>query len=325
MAKRPQKARRRRLAGLSNLSGWLMRHAQVSLASLGQLSRSPLPTMMTAAVLGIALALPAGLHLLLGNLQQLAGNLSGSASISLFLHQEVSDQRARELAEELRAWPQVEEFRRLSGFGEALEALEENPLPAVLIVEPAPEHTEPAAAERLLAGLRDLAEADIVQLDLQWVRRFAAFTEIARRGVLVLASLLALAVLLILGNTIRLEIQNRHQRLYPPPLPLPWALVRAARRCHRLAVGQPVSVGPAWPGGQPGRTLRKQLPPAPVAARPTARPAQRQRLARPRRLLVGRGPSPASGRTGLRRSLPSRNLCGQAVGLIGGRSSQLEG
>ncbi len=225
MAKRPQKARRRRLAGLSNLSGWLMRHAQVSLASLGQLSRSPLPTMMTAAVLGIALALPAGLHLLLGNLQQLAGNLSGSASISLFLHQEVSDQRARELAEELRAWPQVsavevveraeamEEFRRLSGFGEALEALEENPLPAVLIVEPAPEHTEPAAAERLLAGLRDLAEADIVQLDLQWVRRFAAFTEIARRGVLVLASLLALAVLLILGNTIRLEIQNRHAEI----------------------------------------------------------------------------------------------------------------
>ena len=89
MAKRPQKARR--LAGLSNLNGWLLRHAQVSLASLGQLSRSPLPTMMTAAVLGIALALPAGLHLLLGNLQQLAGNLSGSASISLFLHQEVSD------------------------------------------------------------------------------------------------------------------------------------------------------------------------------------------------------------------------------------------
>ena len=107
VAKRPQKARRRRLAGLSKLSGWLLRHAQVSLASLGQLSRSPLPTMMTAAVLGIALALPAGLHLLLGNLQQLAGNLSGSASISLFLHQEVSDQRARDLAQELQTWPQV--------------------------------------------------------------------------------------------------------------------------------------------------------------------------------------------------------------------------
>jgi cell division transport system permease protein len=223
MAKRPQKARR--LAGPSNVNGWLLRHAQVSLASLGQLSRSPLPTMMTAAVLGIALALPAGLHLLLGNLQQLAGNLSGSASISLFLHQEVSDQRARELAEELRAWPQVssvevveraeamDEFRELSGFGEALEALEENPLPAVLIVEPAADHTEPAAAERLLASLRDLVEADIAQLDLQWVRRFAAFTEIARRGVLVLASLLALAVLLILGNTIRLEIQNRHAEI----------------------------------------------------------------------------------------------------------------
>ncbi len=225
MAKRPQKARRRRLAGLSSLSGWLLRHAQVSLASLGQLSRSPLPTVMTAAVLGIALALPAGLHLLLGNLQQLAGNLSGSASISLFLYQEVSDQRALELGEELRAWPQVnavevveraqamDEFRQLSGFGEALEALEENPLPAVLIVEPAPEHAEPVAAERLLASLRGLAEADIVQLDLQWVRRFAAFTEIARRGVLVLASMLALAVLLILGNTIRLEIQNRHAEI----------------------------------------------------------------------------------------------------------------
>jgi cell division transport system permease protein len=180
---------------------------------------------MTSAVIAVALALPAGLHLLLGNLKQLSGGWDGAASISLFLRHEIDDRRAEALGRELEAWPQIsgvrfvgrqqalEEFRELSGFGAALDALESNPLPALLVLEPAAEHRTPEPAQRLLQRLRELPETDIAQLDLQWVQRLHAITDMARRGVLVLASLLALAVLLILGNTIRLEIQNRHNEI----------------------------------------------------------------------------------------------------------------
>ncbi|WP_321527388.1 permease-like cell division protein FtsX [Sedimenticola selenatireducens] len=204
---------------------WLMRHLQVALASLGRLIRTPLSSLMTTLVIGIALALPAGLYLLLGNVQTLSGNWDGAASISLFLKQEASDKQARQLASRLQNDPAInqvklisrtealEEFRQLSGFAGVLDSLDENPLPSLLIVEPTAQHAEPVPAEALLARLRQNSEVEFAQLDLQWVRRFHAITRIAQRGVIILASLLGLSVLLIVGNTIRLEIQNRHAEI----------------------------------------------------------------------------------------------------------------
>lgn len=204
---------------------WLMRHLQVALASLGRLVRSPLSTLMTTLVIGIALALPTGLYLLLGNVETLSGSWDGGTSISLFLKQETNDNQAQQLASRLQSDPAIaqvklisrtealEEFRQLSGFAGVLDNLDENPLPALVIVEPAAQHTEPVPAEALLARLSQLSDVEFAQLDLQWVRRFHAITEIARRGVIILASLLGLSVLLIVGNTIRLEIQNRHAEI----------------------------------------------------------------------------------------------------------------
>lgn len=204
---------------------WLQRHAQVALSSLGRLLRLPLSTLMTSAVIGIALALPIGLHVLLDNLQQVTGGWDSGATISLFLKQQVSDAQAEELAEKLRGHQRIEsiqlvskssaleEFRRLSGFGEALDALNSNPLPALLVIQPKSAFSTPENAQSLVNELELLPQADIVQLDLQWVRRLQAITRIAQRGVLVLASLLGLAVLLIVGNTIRLEIQNRQAEI----------------------------------------------------------------------------------------------------------------
>jgi cell division transport system permease protein len=180
---------------------------------------------MTCAVIGIALALPIGLHVILNNLQMLSGGWDSGASISLFLKQSVSDDQAADLARKLRSHQRIEslelvtkqaalnEFRSLSGFADALEALDNNPLPALLVIQPKPEFTTAAAAQRLVRELELLPEADIVQLDLQWVQRLQAITVIAQRAVLVLASLLGMAVLLIVGNTIRLEIQNRHAEI----------------------------------------------------------------------------------------------------------------
>jgi cell division transport system permease protein len=204
---------------------WLQRHAQVALASLGRLVNNSLGSFMTCSVIGIALALPIGLHVILNNLQTLSGGWDSGASISLFLKQSVSDEQAAKLAKKLRQHQRIEsielvtkqaalkEFRSRSGFAEALEALDSNPLPALLVIQPKKDYTTAETAQLLVRELALLPEADIVQLDLQWVRRLQAITVIAQRAVLVLASLLGMAVLLIVGNTIRLEIQNRQAEI----------------------------------------------------------------------------------------------------------------
>ena len=204
---------------------FLQRHAQVAFESLGRLYRNRIPSLMTAAVIAIALAMPSGLYLLLGNLERLSGSWDGQASLSVFLKNEVTAADASALLKRVREWPEIDsvqlitpqqaldEFSQRSGFSDVLAALEENPLPAVLIVIPASEHTRPEAASALRKRLSALPETELAQLDLQWVQRLTAMLDIARRGVLVVSALLALAVLLVIGNTIRLEIQSRHEEI----------------------------------------------------------------------------------------------------------------
>lgn len=201
------------------------RHLQVLIESLGRLTRQPAASLMTAAVIGIALALPSGLLTLLDNLQRLSLSWEGTASISVFLQEDLPPEAGQELAQQLRGWTEIDavryisrdealaEFRAHSGFGEVLDALESNPLPSVLVVQPMKADLTPSSAEALLARLQALDGTDLAQLDLQWVQRFAALMEIGRRGVLVVGALLALAVLLIVGNTIRLDIQNRRAEI----------------------------------------------------------------------------------------------------------------
>ena len=207
------------------LRNYFVRHVQVALNSLGRLYRSPLASLMTAAVIGIALALPSGLYLLTGNLQRLSTQWDGSASFSVFLHKTVSLQQTQTLQNRLQQWPEIDslqlitpdqalsEFRELSGFGEALDALDENPLPFVITIKPARTQADAESAALLLEKLRTFPEVELAQLDLQWVKRFNAIVDIVRRSIWVMAALLGLAVLLITGNTIRLEIQNRRDEI----------------------------------------------------------------------------------------------------------------
>ncbi|WP_455217589.1 permease-like cell division protein FtsX [Kaarinaea lacus] len=207
------------------VNAYFTHHLWVLVSSLGVLWRTPFATFMTAAVIGIALALPAGLHVLLQNVQRLSTGWEGTAQMSLFIKQGVAEKQIQSLAEKLRSWEGVadvryisrkqalEEFRELSGFGGALDSLDENPLPAVLVVRPTSEAADPAQMERLLARVRDLEPVDLAQLDMEWVRRLSGIIELGKRGVLLLAGLLALAILLVVGNTIRLTILNRRDEI----------------------------------------------------------------------------------------------------------------
>ncbi len=222
----PQQKKKNKTSGLRFwFRVWFLRHIQVALSSLGRMSRAPIGTLMTATVIGIAVSLPAGMWVLLDNVKQISGSWDGAASISMFLKTDTPDADIDRLVARLDAMPEISEvqlitrddalveFQQFSGFGKALDVLQENPLPPVLIVTPTLKHSAPAEAEILLKKLNGESNTEFAQLDLEWVRRFHAITEIAVRAVIVLASVLSLAVLLIIGNTIRLEIQNRHDEI----------------------------------------------------------------------------------------------------------------
>jgi len=214
-----------RLTLRARLRNYFLRHLQSFFYALGQMARRPFAAGMTAAVIGIALALPAGLHIVLENAQHVTSGWEGATQMSLFLRKGTSERQASALADRLRSKPSIEaveyvsaeqameEFRHLSGFGEALDALETNPLPPVLVVRPGLKSSEPDAIQSLLDRLREFPEVDLAQLDMQWVKRLYALMDIISRGVWVLGSVLGLAVLLVVGNTIRLAIQNRRNEI----------------------------------------------------------------------------------------------------------------
>lgn len=207
------------------LSGYFTLHLQVAVQSLGRLVRAPWSALMTSAVIGIALSLPAGLYSVLDNVHQASGNWDKSAQISLFLKPHVDDGRALALAARLRNRQDVaevdyiskekamEEFQSFSGFGDVLEVLQENPLPAVLVVYPEAVIGTPQRMEQLAGDFNKLPEVDNALLDMQWLKRLFALIEIAQRAILIIGGLLAIAVLLIVGNTIRLAIENRREEI----------------------------------------------------------------------------------------------------------------
>jgi len=208
-----------------SLSAWLTRHAQVLFSSLGRLWQRPLGSLMTLLVLGIAIALPLGLHLLVNNLQQLAEQWDSGASVSVFLKENNSDEAIQSLIGALKSRDNIsevrhitpdqalEEFRQQSDFSAALELLDDNPLPHVLQIRLRNTDIAASELEQFLQTLEKQPEVELALADLQWVERFQAITRIIERIALVLAVLLSLAVLLIIGNTIRLEIQGRRDEI----------------------------------------------------------------------------------------------------------------
>lgn len=221
MADRHQPARP---GPLQRLSAWLGHHAQSLVFSLGKLYRAPASTLMTVAVIAITLTLPAGFYLFMKNIENLSGDLRSTTRISLFLKLDMSEQAASELNRRLRQRKDIagsefitreralEEFRASSGLGDSLEYLDDNPLPHTLLVQPDP-GLDSLTVKQLLQQLRNLPEVDIAQLDTEWLERLYTLLEIARRAVTIISLLFGFAVLLIVGNTIRLDIQSRYQEI----------------------------------------------------------------------------------------------------------------
>ncbi|KAF1689141.1 permease-like cell division protein FtsX [Pseudoxanthomonas koreensis] len=213
----------RAAGGPSRLRVWFDQHLHGLAFSLGRALRKPWATLLTIAVMGLALALPLGLSIVMDNLRHFAGSVQQSREINLFLRMDVDAAAAEKLAGTLRARGDVAAvelrtpeqalagFREGSGLGEAIDALGDNPLPTLLVVVPG--GADAGGDGRLAAALEALPQADLVQHDAVWRQRLDAWLGFGQRAVQVLAVLLGLGALLVVGNTVRLDIQSRREEI----------------------------------------------------------------------------------------------------------------
>ncbi|QYJ75218.1 MULTISPECIES: permease-like cell division protein FtsX [Shewanella] len=204
---------------------FFIRHIQQGMASIGELWRNPVSSLMTMAVLGVSLSLPAALQVLVKNADTITQSWNNAAEISLFIEEGKNEQAIQSLISRIKVYPEVAEvhyinrdqalaeFQRLSGFGEALSYLESNPLPAVVTVLPTEKYSSPIGARELLTKLEREQGVSFGRLDIEWLERLQAVVRLLERTVLAIAALLVVAVVLIIGNTIRLAIMNRRNEI----------------------------------------------------------------------------------------------------------------
>ena len=203
---------------------WLTRHASTSLGSLGRLVRHPFSSLMIILVIAVTLALPAAINLVVKNARDISGSWDNALDFSVFLNQELTESEAEGLGRliEQRADVQsvdfisaaaaMDDFKEQSGFGAALDQLPNNPLPHTLIVRPSAGNTS-ASMVLLQEELQNLPETEHVQVDTEWVQRFHAILDIVRQTIAIGAALLGIAIIVIIGNTIRLDIENRRDEI----------------------------------------------------------------------------------------------------------------
>jgi cell division transport system permease protein len=208
-----------------SIGAYFSRHAQVLIGSLGRIVHQPFAALMTMGVIAVALALPLFLSLLLQNARNATGNWNEAYDLSVYMDKRAGAARVQSLAKQLRqrgdvatvriitAEQALAEFRNDSGFGTALDALADNPLPDTLVVTPTLTASTPQGTESLKSAIAAMSDVQTVQIDTEWVKRLHAILDLLRRVVLLTGGLLGIGIVLIVSNTIRLDILNRRAEI----------------------------------------------------------------------------------------------------------------
>lgn len=201
-------------------------HLRATVSSLGKLLRTPLTSFMTVMVIGIALALPVNFYVMIKNMQNLSQKWdNNSAQISLYLKMNITSARVQKLISQLKADPKIsevkyisaqqglQEFSKVLGTDQVVAMLSKNPLPELIIINPIPKLRSAQAITTILNAMKALPEVKMVQLDLQWLQRLENIIILVRHIILALAFLLGIGIISIVGNTIRLAVQNERKEI----------------------------------------------------------------------------------------------------------------
>lgn len=205
------------------MTHWLTTHWHTFLFALQRLLFAPMASLLTAAVIGIALSLPAGLYTLLQNVDAVAPNIQAKPQISLFLSLTATKNDVKQIENLLQGNTSIKSFRFVSrdqalnelkqnpGLSQIAKSLERNPLPDAFIV--LPDNISPQELEALHDELRALPNVAHTQLDSAWAKRLHSLLRLGQQAVMILAFLLGFALIAITGNTIRLQILTQREEI----------------------------------------------------------------------------------------------------------------
>lgn len=214
------------------MGSYLARHLQVLFATLGDMRRTPMASFNTLVIIAIMILLPCMMYVFVKSAQSLSGNWQGRPQISIFLQKDLNPDVAKLIFEEIRLNPAIElaelinpdqalqEFKLLAQLDSdsktidaQLELLGENPLPASIVVMPSLGFSRSDKLLNLKTELSNFEGIDTIRLDLDWIDRFNAILNVSGRIAILISALLAIALIFIIGNTIKLLIMNRRQEI----------------------------------------------------------------------------------------------------------------
>jgi len=205
------------------VNAWLRHHLQSATAALRRLGRAPLALALNVAPVGIALALPLGGYLVLENLGALAERAGAEPQLSVFLAKDAGTAEIDQVAAAIRRAPGIRSVRfvprdealralqQSEGIGDVVASLKTNPLPDAFVVDLVPGATD--AAERLAGELRGMSKVQRVQYDAAWARRVAGMLRLGRLAVGLLGAMLAVGLVGVTFNAVRLQILTRRDEI----------------------------------------------------------------------------------------------------------------
>jgi len=198
-------------------------HQHEAVSSVMRIRDSGPASMLTALVIAIAIAMPTSLHLLLNNVEDLLNSWDQQNSLTVFIAPNLAEQDASQLEQQVASWPEVkhtrfisaamalEDFRRNSGLSDIINQLNDNPLPAAIVLQSMSQ--DPERLQILKQRLENLDNVDSVVVDTAWIKRLNAMVRLGERFTIALSVALLISVLLIILNTIRLAIANRSDEI----------------------------------------------------------------------------------------------------------------
>ena len=205
------------------MKAWLTYHARAAGEMLRKIVRAPVTTVFNVLVVGIALALPAGLYVALVNLQKAVRTVSPEPQLTVFMALDAAKSDVSLVDTRLKEHPQVarlrhvpreralEDMKRVAGMGGLVEALERNPLPDAFVVDAA--NPAPEEMERLKVEIAAWPRIAHVQVDTEWAQRLDAALRVGRIALMLFGTVLGFALVAITFNTIRLQILTQREEI----------------------------------------------------------------------------------------------------------------
>lgn len=207
------------------MKSWLNTHLQAFKLVVGRLRANALSTFLIALVVGVAMSLPGLFYLGVDHIAKFSSSIQNENEISVFLKLESSPAAIKDIDAVLKDHPQIKQYKLVTkqeaweamkaklkdAEGSSEDILSENPLPDAFYIHA--NSNDPAALESLKKDLEQIPNVEHVLLNSDWAKRLASMLAIAKKIILFVALLLGIGLVIIIGNTIRMQILTQQDEI----------------------------------------------------------------------------------------------------------------